>query len=50
VEIWYAGNRYEYAVAAGKTVTSARVNPDGTFPDAVATNDAWKRPTATATP
>ena len=50
VEIWYAGNRYEYAVSAGKTVVSARVNPDGTFPDAVATNDAWKRPAATATP
>jgi hypothetical protein len=51
VEIWYEGNRYVYHIDPGKTIVSARVNPDGTFPDAVATNDAWKRPaTATATP
>jgi hypothetical protein len=31
-------------------VVSARVNPDGTLPDAMTTNDAWKRPAATATP
>ena len=41
VEIWYGGNRYVYATKPGKTIVSARVNPDGTFPDAIATNDAW---------
>ena len=50
VEIWYGGNRYVYEVSPGKSVVSARVNPDGTLPDAVTTNDAWKRPGATATP
>jgi hypothetical protein len=50
VEIWYGGNRYIYQVAAGKSVVSARVNPDGTFLDAVTTNDAWKRPATAATP
>ncbi len=50
VEIWYAGNRYAYQVKPGKAIVSARVNPDGTFPDAIATNDAWKRPATTATP
>jgi aminopeptidase N len=50
VEIWYGGNRYVYAINAGKTIVSARVNPDGTFPDAVPANDAWKRPATTATP
>jgi Peptidase family M1 domain len=50
VEIWYGGNRYVYQVKPGKTIVSARVNPDSTFPDAISTNDAWKRPAATATP
>jgi hypothetical protein len=50
VEIWYAGNRYLYAISPGKTIVGARVNPDGTFPDAVPANDAWKRPATTATP
>jgi hypothetical protein len=50
VEIWYGGNRYVYAINPGKTIIRARVNPDGTFPDAMATNDAWNRPAATATP
>jgi hypothetical protein len=50
VEVWYGGNRYLYPIKPGKTIVSARVNPDGTFPDAVPTNDAWKRPTTTATP
>jgi hypothetical protein len=50
VEIWYGGNRYVYPVPAGKNVVSARINPDGGLPDAVTTNDAWKRPPATATP
>ena len=50
VEIWYGGNRYLYEINPGKTIVSARVNPDGSFPDAVATNDGWKRPATTATP
>jgi hypothetical protein len=50
VEIWYGGNRYVYQVKPGKTIATARVNPDGTFPDAVPSNDAWKRPATTATP
>ncbi|HEX6433540.1 MAG TPA: M1 family aminopeptidase, partial [Gemmatimonadales bacterium] len=50
VEIWYGGNRYVYQVPAGKTIVSARVNPDGTLLDAVITNDAWKRPATAATP
>jgi hypothetical protein len=50
VEIWYGGNRYVYQTKPPKTIVSARVNPDGTLPDAVATNDVWRRPAATATP
>jgi peptidase M1-like protein len=50
VEIWYGGNRYVYEVPPGKTIVSARVNPDGTLPDAVTTNDLWKRPVPPATP
>ena len=50
MEVGYGGNRYGYPIKPGKTIVSARVNPDGTFPDAVPTNDAWKRPTTTATP
>ncbi|HKP50215.1 MAG TPA: M1 family metallopeptidase [Gemmatimonadales bacterium] len=50
VEIWYGGNRYVYQVKTAKTIVSARVNPDGTLPDAVVTNDVWRRPAATATP
>jgi hypothetical protein len=50
VEIWYAGNRYVYQVKPGKTIVSARVNPDGTLPDALPRNDSWKKPAATATP
>jgi hypothetical protein len=50
VEIWYGGNRYVYEVGSGKTIVSARVNPDGTLADAVTTNDTWRRPATTATP
>jgi hypothetical protein len=50
VEIWYGGNRYVYQLNPGKTIVSARVNPDGTLSDAATTNDSWKRPAATATP
>ncbi len=44
VEIWYGGERYVYENRSGKPMISARVNPDGTFPDAISTNDAWERP------
>jgi len=44
VEIWYGGNRYLYRVAPGKTIVSARVNPDGLFPDVNPSNDAWSAP------
>jgi hypothetical protein len=44
VEIWYLGDRYVYEDHSGKTIVAAAVNPDGTFPDAIPTNDAWKRP------
>lgn len=43
VEIWYAGDRYVYENRSGKPLLSAQVNPDGTFPDAIPTNDAWRR-------
>ena len=49
VEIWYEGNRYVYHLEPGRTIVSARVNPDGTFADAVPANDAWQRPATTAT-
>jgi hypothetical protein len=41
VEIWVMGNRYVYQDHSGKTVVRAAVNPDGTLPDALTTNDAW---------
>ncbi len=41
VEIWYGGNRYIYRVPPGKAIASARVNPDGLFPDVNPTNDGW---------
>ena len=50
VEIWYGGPRYVYEIKPGKTIVTARVNPDGTLADAVTTNDGWRRPAATATP
>ncbi len=50
VEIWYGGPRYVYEIKPGKTIVTARVNPDGALADAVATNDMWRRPAATATP
>jgi hypothetical protein len=39
-----------YQFKPGKTIVTAQVNPDGTLPDAITTNDGWKRPAATATP
>jgi hypothetical protein len=50
VEIWFGGNRYVYHVQPGKAIASARVNSDGTLPDAILTNDLWKRAPATSTP
>jgi hypothetical protein len=47
VEIWYGGDRYVYRVPPGKHVVAARVNPDGAFPDANPSNDAWRSPAAT---
>jgi hypothetical protein len=44
VEIWYGGNRYVYEIRPDKIIVKAQVNPDGTLPDAVTTNDAWVRP------
>ncbi len=43
VEIWYAGQRYVYEDRSGRPVARARVNPDGTLPDAMPTNDTWER-------
>jgi hypothetical protein len=43
VEIWYLGDQYVYEDHSGKTIVGATVNPDGTFPDAVSTNDGWKQ-------
>jgi Peptidase family M1 domain len=43
VEVWYQGDRYTYADHSGKAISGATVNPDGTFPDAMPANDAWKR-------
>ena len=50
VEIWYGGNRYLYRYNPGKQIVSARVNPDGAFPDAVPANDGWTSAPATSTP
>jgi hypothetical protein len=50
VEIWYRGSRYIYQTNARKTIVAARVNPDGTLPDAVVANDGWKRGAPAATP
>ena len=49
VEIWYLGDRYGYQDHSGKTIVVATVNPDGTLPDAIPSNDAWKRPDGSQT-
>jgi len=49
VEIWYLGNQYVYEDRSGKTIVAATVNPDGTLPDALASNDAWRRSDSAAT-
>lgn len=46
VEIWYGGDRYIYGVPPGKRIMSARVNPDGAFPDVDPSDDAWQAPAA----
>jgi Peptidase family M1 domain len=50
VEIWYGGNRYLYRYNPGKQIVTARVNPDGAFPDVVPANDGWSSAPATSTP
>jgi hypothetical protein len=51
VEIWYGGDRYLTRVEATTPIVSARVNPDGLFPDARPGNDAWTpSPAAPAPP
>jgi hypothetical protein len=47
VEIWYNGNRFVYRMPPGPAVVSARVNPDGLFPDVNPSNDAWTAPAGT---
>jgi hypothetical protein len=51
VEVWYGGDRYLTRVEAATPIVSARVNPDGLFPDARPSNDAWTpAPAAPAPP
>jgi hypothetical protein len=50
VEIWYGGNRYLYRYNPAKQIVSARVNPDGAFPDVVPANDGWTSAPPTSTP
>ncbi|MEA2722755.1 MAG: hypothetical protein QOH59_526 [Gemmatimonadales bacterium] len=49
VEIWYTGERYVYEDRTGRPIARARVNPDGTLPDAIPTNDMWERPDSAGT-
>ena len=49
VEIWYKSDKYVARINAPMAVTAATVNPDGLFPDFVASNNAWAPP-APATP
>ncbi|MGH7507891.1 MAG: M1 family metallopeptidase [Gemmatimonadales bacterium] len=49
VEIWYGGDRYVYETRPDKAIVRAMVNPDGTLPDVVSANDAWKRPQQAST-
>ncbi len=49
VEIWYKSDKYVARIKAPMAVTAATVNPDGLFPDFVASNNAWAPP-APATP
>ncbi|MGZ8392632.1 MAG: M1 family metallopeptidase [Gemmatimonadales bacterium] len=49
VEIWYGGERYVYEDRSGRPIARARVNPDGTLPDAIPANDTWERPDSAGT-
>ena len=49
VEIWYTGERYVYEDRSGRPIARARVNPDGTLPDAIPSNDMWERPDSAGT-
>lgn len=42
VEIWYKGDRYSATISTPQPVVAVAVNPDGSLPDLVATNNAWK--------
>ena len=50
VEVWYKGDKYVARITAPKAVTAATVNPDGLFPDVVASNNKWSAPAPAATP
>ena len=50
VEIWYKGDKYTAVIDTDKTVVAATVNPDGQFPDLVASNNGWKAPAGASTP
>ena len=41
------GHRFVYRLPPGPAVVSARVNPDGLFPDVNPGNDAWTAPAGT---
>lgn len=42
VEIWFGGDRYMAQIPVSKTVTQARVNPDGYTPDMTPSDDTAK--------
>ena len=42
VEIWFGGDRYVAQIPVTKTVTQARVNPDGYTPDMTPADDIAK--------
>lgn len=44
VEIWYKSDKYVARLTTQMAVTAATVNPDGLFPDFVASNNAWAPP------
>jgi peptidase M1-like protein len=50
VEIWYKGDKYTAIIDTDKTVVAATVNPDGQFPDLVASNNGWRAAAASSTP
>jgi len=44
VEVWYLGDRYEYAETFPSDVTSVVIDPDHHFPDIRRSNNSWKKP------